>query len=87
MCIEPDGAVIPCQSFYKTLGNILQDPWDSIWNHDLSLWLRERRYVPEECLDCLMLNECGGGCPLTLTHQPQQAPTNKIPIPNNMSEA
>lgn len=86
MCIEPNGSVIPCQSFYKTLGNVLQDPWDSIWNHDLSLWLRERRYVPEECLDCPMLNECGGGCPLALTHQPQQVPTNKIPIPDNLSE-
>lgn len=72
MCIEPNGDVIPCQSFYQALGNILHDPWDSIWNHELALWLRERRYVPEECRSCAALQECGGGCPLTLLHQAPQ---------------
>jgi len=72
MCVEPDGGVIPCQSYYKQLGNILADSWDSIWNHDLALSLRERRYVQEECHDCVLLAECGGGCPLV----PQK------PLPN-----
>jgi radical SAM protein with 4Fe4S-binding SPASM domain len=66
MCVEPDGAVLPCQSYYTPLGNILHDPWEAIWNHDLSVWLRERRYVSEECTDCALLTECGGGCPLSL---------------------
>ena len=35
MAIEPDGTVIPCQSYYEPLGNILTDPWEGIWNHDL----------------------------------------------------
>jgi radical SAM protein with 4Fe4S-binding SPASM domain len=65
MCIEPDGAVLPCQSFYTSLGNILHDSWDSIWNHELSLWLRERRYMSDECLSCALVAECGGGCPLS----------------------
>jgi radical SAM protein with 4Fe4S-binding SPASM domain len=69
MCIEPNGDVIPCQSFYRSVGNILNDPWDSIWNHELSLWLRERKYVPEVCQKCSVLQECGGGCPLTLLEQ------------------
>ncbi len=69
MCVEPDGSVIPCQSYYEPLGNLLSDPWDSIWNHDLAVWLRERRYVPESCNGCEVLTECGGGCPLTLSHQ------------------
>jgi radical SAM protein with 4Fe4S-binding SPASM domain len=64
MCIEPDGSVIPCQSYYSTLGNLLKDPWESIWNHPLSLELRERRKVPTRCLGCSLLVECGGGCPL-----------------------
>ncbi|UCF60032.1 MAG: radical SAM protein [Anaerolineaceae bacterium] len=85
MCIEPNGDVIPCQSFYQTVGNILQDPWDEIWNHDLSLWLREREYVPEECQRCAMLNECGGGCPLTLMHQPDQIPINQVQLPDSTS--
>lgn len=69
MCVEPDGAVIPCQSYYRPLGNILQDPWESIWNHDLARDLRERRYVPEKCRECPELPICGGGCPLYLQHR------------------
>jgi radical SAM protein with 4Fe4S-binding SPASM domain len=72
MCVEPDGRVIPCQSYYRPLGNLLADPWDSIWNHDLSVALRERRYVPEKCNGCLLLAECGGGCPLALEAQSQR---------------
>ena len=66
MCVEPDGAVIPCQSYYQSIGNLLSDPWEAIWNHELALWLRERRYVPPGCTDCALLAECGGGCPLSL---------------------
>lgn len=73
MCVEPDGAVIPCQSYYRPLGNILQDPWESIWNHELARSLRERRYVPEKCRACPELPICGGGCPLYLQHR-EEAP-------------
>jgi radical SAM protein with 4Fe4S-binding SPASM domain len=64
MCVEPDGGVLPCQSYYQPLGNLLSDPWDSIWNHDISIRLRERKYVDEKCTNCVLLAECGGGCPL-----------------------
>jgi radical SAM protein with 4Fe4S-binding SPASM domain len=66
MCVEPDGSVLPCQSYYQPVGNMLTDPWDSIWNHDLSVRLRERQYVPDKCVECALLAECGGGCPLAL---------------------
>ena len=64
MCIEPDGSVLPCQSYYQSLGNILSDSWDSIWNHSLSRQLRERKNLPAKCNNCDLVNECGGGCPL-----------------------
>jgi radical SAM protein with 4Fe4S-binding SPASM domain len=65
MCIEPDGAVLPCQSYYQPLGNILYDEWESIWNHDLAVSLRERKNLPKKCIACDLKLECGGGCPLT----------------------
>lgn len=71
MCIEPDGSVLPCQSYYSSLGNILEDDWDSIWLHDLAVSIRERKYVAEECSTCPMLQECGGGCPLHQRTQDQ----------------
>jgi len=64
MCVEPDGGVIPCQSYYQVLGNLLADPWQSIWEHDLAIGLRNRAYIAEKCQDCALLPECGGGCPL-----------------------
>ncbi|MHC1785118.1 MAG: PqqD family peptide modification chaperone [Anaerolineaceae bacterium] len=65
MCVEPDGSVIPCQSYYSSLGNILTDPWSSIWQHPLSTSLRERKNLPLECDTCSLINLCGGGCPLS----------------------
>ena len=68
MAIEPDGSVLPCQSYYEKLGNILTDQWDSIWNHDICERIRDRDYVLEKCESCDQLATCGGGCPLSLVH-------------------
>lgn len=76
MCIEPDGSVIPCQSYYQSLGNLLSDSWSSIWNHPLSVILREHRDVPDACMDCTFLHECGGGCPL---HRLESQPVPILP--------
>jgi radical SAM protein with 4Fe4S-binding SPASM domain len=65
MAVEPDGSVLPCQSYYEPLGNLRTDPWESIWNHDLARSLRERQYVVEGCRTCALFEECGGGCPLS----------------------
>jgi radical SAM protein with 4Fe4S-binding SPASM domain len=73
MCIESNGAVLPCQSYYHPLGNILSDPWDSIWNHELAVQLRERRGLPDKCNSCSLAPECGGGCPLQF-EQPSLIP-------------
>ena len=69
MCVEPDGVVIPCQSYYEGLGNLLSDDWAGIWNHPLAKELRERKNIPAGCKTCDYLIECGGGCPLARDHQ------------------
>jgi radical SAM protein with 4Fe4S-binding SPASM domain len=66
MCIEPNGDVIPCQSYYSSLGNFLGSSWDEIWNHSLAKSIRERKSIPGKCVDCSLLSECGGGCPLSM---------------------
>ena len=68
MCVEPDGQVIPCQSYYQSLGSLLAQPWDAIWKHPLAVQLRERRNLPDKCQSCNLLAECGGGCPLAGRH-------------------
>ena len=62
MCIESNGDILPCQSYYHPLGNLLSDSWDTIWNHKLSVQLRERRSLPDKCNGCSLVPECGGGC-------------------------
>jgi radical SAM protein with 4Fe4S-binding SPASM domain len=74
MCVEPDGSVLPCQSYYTPLGNLLIDPWETIWNHDLAVSLRERKSVPIDCQACVLLIECGGGCPLARQANPHLRP-------------
>lgn len=64
MAIEPDGSVLPCQSYYEPLGNVLDDLWDGIWNHELCKRIRGREYLPDECQKCELADVCGGGCPL-----------------------
>ncbi|MFH1184959.1 MAG: radical SAM protein [Chloroflexota bacterium] len=67
MCVEPNGDVLPCQSYYEPLGNLLSDPWDHIWHHELAAGLRERRHLPDKCGGCTLLPACGGGCPLLVS--------------------
>ncbi|MGI6660746.1 MAG: radical SAM protein [Bacillota bacterium] len=75
MAIEPDGNVMPCQSYYKSIGNALIGEFPDIWNHPLARALRNRREpgvmehpgfpaLPEECVSCEELSLCGGACPL-----------------------
>ena len=66
MCVGPNGDVYPCQSYFESLGNILVDNWEKIWNHPLALKIRKREYVEPKCKDCPQLQVCGGGCPLEL---------------------
>lgn len=68
MAVEPDGTVLPCQSYYESLGNILTDPWEKIWDNELCRSIRERKYLPEKCADCQLSQVCGGGCPLSWKH-------------------
>lgn len=70
ICVEPDGDVLPCQSYYQVAGNLLRDRWDDIWNGALFRSFRDRNDdarasgLPERCWDCPDLALCGGGCRL-----------------------
>lgn len=68
ICIEPNGDVLPCQSFYVAAGNILRDPWQQIWRSELFRTFRDREDdpvwagLPSKCHHCPDLPLCGGGC-------------------------
>jgi radical SAM protein with 4Fe4S-binding SPASM domain len=68
MCVEPNGDVLPCQSYYLSAGNLLADPWERIWKGELFRSFREREEdarragLPAKCWECPDLPLCGGGC-------------------------
>jgi radical SAM protein with 4Fe4S-binding SPASM domain len=68
VCVEPNGDVLPCQSYYVPAGNLIDDDWDKIWNSDLFRSFRDRKFdpagagLPEKCWDCPDYSVCGGGC-------------------------
>jgi radical SAM protein with 4Fe4S-binding SPASM domain len=80
MCIEPNGDVLPCQSYYTSAGNMLRDPWEQIWKGALFRSFRDREEdpvwagLPEKCHDCPDLPVCGGGCRIEREAQQGVAP-------------
>ncbi|MBN1310088.1 MAG: radical SAM protein [Anaerolineae bacterium] len=81
MCVEPNGDVLPCQSYYHPVGNLLVDDWHSIWNHELCVQLRERRNLPAKCRNCSLVAECGGGCPLRFESHREEFGVNLPVVP------
>ncbi|MDD5747834.1 MAG: radical SAM protein [Actinomycetota bacterium] len=65
MCVEPNGDVIPCQSYYEPCGNILTDEWKDIWESPTCRLLREKGFADKTCQECELFPLCGGGCPLS----------------------
>ncbi len=83
ICIEPNGDVLPCQSYYTPAGNLLRDPWEKIFHGPLFRSFRDRVAqprrcgLPERCWDCPDLPLCSGGC--RLERQQRELTSNAVP--------
>ena len=64
LAIEPDGNVMPCQSYFDSLGNAVHDDFAAMWYHPLAIKLRNREIVHPKCHKCEKFSLCGSGCPL-----------------------
>jgi radical SAM protein with 4Fe4S-binding SPASM domain len=65
--LMPDGSVYPCNLFFGEreflLGNILADPFETIWRHrSLSFFRKAGRNACAQTA-CRLHTECHGGCP------------------------
>lgn len=84
ICIEPNGDVLPCQSYYQPVGNLLRDPWSVIWESPLFRRLRARTEdpagagLPECCWQCPDLPVCAGGCMLAFSETRNPAEQSKF---------
>ncbi len=61
--VEPDGTVIPPRGPFLSAGNLLNDAWDDIWNHEVFRIYRERVEAPTRCDICPGLTICAAACP------------------------
>ncbi|MFA5072680.1 MAG: radical SAM protein [Nitrospirota bacterium] len=65
--VMPDGSVYPCNLFFGKkeflLGNILTDPFESIWNQMVLTFFRT--FISNTCphKNCELHSQCHGGCP------------------------
>ena len=63
----PDGTVYPCNLFFGIkeflLGNILSDPFESIWSHRALAFFRSAQKNTCEHPSCRLQTQCHGGCP------------------------
>ena len=61
--VEPDGRVIPPRGPYQAAGNLLDQPWDDIWQHPVFTRYRERVEQGTRCDQCPGLAICAADCP------------------------
>ena len=64
LSISPEGEVLPCSSFSKGVGNMLEQTFEEIWFSRVAKYWREKKFVPPPCKECKLVDICSGACPL-----------------------
>jgi radical SAM protein with 4Fe4S-binding SPASM domain len=64
--VNPAGDVLPCSSFShgESLGNLLSDPFDSVWESRAARFFRAKQMMPARCHGCPEAAACQGACVL-----------------------
>jgi len=64
LSVSPTGDVLPCSSFDQGVGNLLREPFRTIWFGDRAEFYKQKRYAHPTCRDCADFVCCDGACPL-----------------------
>lgn len=64
--VNPAGDVLPCSSFRhdESLGNLLREPFEDIWQSPAAVFFRDKRMLPAPCDGCDKTHICQGACTL-----------------------
>ncbi len=62
--VSPSGELLPCSSFEKGIGNLLQKPFHVLWNTRTARYWRGKEFLPPVCRRCEIRHICCGACPL-----------------------
>jgi len=66
--IAPNGDVLPCASYPESVGNLLRQPFDDVWQSARALAFRRKQLAPSACKGCENFHICNGACPLYWQH-------------------
>ncbi len=64
LSIDPAGNIIPCSSWRKPVGSLLDNGFREIWESRELDYYKDTAYAPEECRSCSHFETCKGACPL-----------------------
>lgn len=66
LSVSPNGDILPCSSYPKTMGNLLQmkGKFRKTWRNSDFAYFQEKKFAHEKCKKCEHLAICNGGCPL-----------------------
>jgi radical SAM protein with 4Fe4S-binding SPASM domain len=64
--VSPAGDVLPCSSFAhgESLGNLLREPFESVWRSRAARFFRAKQMMPANCRGCPEAAACQGACVL-----------------------
>ena len=62
--VNPAGELLPCSSFERGIGNLLQQPFDKVWHSRAARYWRNKEFLPPVCESCDIRQICCGACPL-----------------------
>ena len=64
LSVAPDGELLPCSSYERGIGNLLERPFEELWFTREALYWRRKEFLPPVCRGCEMSHICCGACPL-----------------------
>lgn len=64
LSVGPDGELLPCSSYERGIGNLLQRPFVELWYGAQAQYWRGKRFLPPPCRRCEIRHICCGACPL-----------------------
>ena len=64
LSVNPSGELIPCSSFERGIGSLLEHSFSEVWYTRTARYWRRKEFVPPVCHGCELRHICCGACPL-----------------------
>lgn len=62
--VSPSGEVLPCSSFARGVGNLLESGFHAVWFGKRAQYYKQKRQAPHACRRCEHFTLCQGACTL-----------------------